>query len=332
MKPTIIIPTRNRASDLKIAINSIIKQTYSDEFEVIIVDNASTDNTLQVYEEVNRGKPEHIIFKYIYENVLGLLSGRHKGALSASNEILIFIDDDIKADSNWLTSIMWAFKEKEIDMVGGPSYPMYEGVPQEWEKRLWQMSDEEKYCSYYSLIDLGDKGKYTDPNFVWGLNFSITKKALLKCGGFHPDCMPSEMQKFQGDGETGLTEKFKSLGYKAWYSPGARVGHLVSKDRLTLNYIYKRTFYQGVCDSYSLIRKMHGLTGWKLKLSHPFLIKMKVKKALKVIYPQKDKLKKAMSDGYYNGYWFHQREAAADKGLVNWIVKKDYWDYNLPTE
>lgn len=66
------------------------------------------------------------------------------------------------------------------------------------------------------------------------------------------------MQHFQGDGETGLTQKANANGYKAIYQPKALVFHQVLKQRMTYEYFDHRYFHQGICDSYSEIRRNNG--------------------------------------------------------------------------
>jgi len=103
IKATIIIPTRNRANYLSSSILSLTKQTYpASHFEIIIVDNGSTDNTKEISKKLISKYTDNRI-NYIYEPEPGLLSGRHRGAFEAKGDILIFIDDDIIAYNYWLS-------------------------------------------------------------------------------------------------------------------------------------------------------------------------------------------------------------------------------------
>src|SRR5262249_15823903 len=106
-----------------------------------------------------------------------------------------------------------------------------------------------------SLLELGGNTIEIHPNYIWGLNFAIRRRALFDLGGFHPDCVPDALQHFQGDGETGLTMKALAQGYKAVFTPGAMVYHFISPSRMTPEYFERRAYFQGVCDSYSRIRR-----------------------------------------------------------------------------
>jgi len=251
---SIIIPTQNRCFLLEITLNSLIKLIHDfNNIEILIIDNASTDHTKIITERIiNQNKDKKIY--YIYEPIAGLQSGRQKGASIAKGDILVFIDDDIVADTNWINAIDESFKEETVQLVGGRCLPNYEIEPPYWTDYLWTKTTDYKMCGYYSLIDQGDVIKETDPNLVFGLNFAIRKLTLFDLGGFNPDCIPKNLQRFQGDGESGLTRKLKLKKYKAIYNPKALVYHAVPKERMTIEYIEKRMYYQGVCDSYSKIR------------------------------------------------------------------------------
>jgi glucosyl-dolichyl phosphate glucuronosyltransferase len=335
---SIIIPTLNRADVLELAIRSFCQQKFPvDNFEIIVVDNASTDRTADVAEQLMCEFPLHQL-RYVYEPVPGLLSGRHRGALEARGEILTFVDDDIEADPHWLQAIQSSFDDSDVQLVGGRNLPKYEAEPPEWLDWFWEDHPYGKSFGSLSLLDFGDQVREIDANYVWGLNFSIRKSALLELGGFHPDCVPSHVQHFQGDGESGLTQKANSRGFKAIYQPEALVYHSVSKDRMTYTYFDKRYFYQGVCDSYSKIRadqKFQTVDQIKISwrdLKQGFSLRVLSQRIRKAIYPPSDRdaLRKRFYQAHQQGYQFHQNAVRQCPELCDWILKSDYWDYELP--
>jgi glycosyltransferase involved in cell wall biosynthesis len=299
-----------------------------------VVDNGSTDNTKKiVYEAIKKFTKLNI--RYIYEPEPGLLAARHKGVFEAKGEIVIFIDDDIEVTSDWFFEIYKTFKDKNIHLVGGKCLPKYEIIPPFWEKNLWEKKGDSRFCVCYSLVDLGDKIKEVDPLYVFGLNFAVRRKTLFDLGGFHPDTYPKKYQRFQGDGETGLAFKMKKKGSKAIYNPKIKVYHFITKERLTIKYLEERMFFQGVCDSYSNIRKNQGVTAKRLKSSiiesifaATNLFKEKIFKS-KYNVSAKD-LQMKMTKAYKNGYNFHQTEVRRDSKLLAWVLKENYFDYRLP--
>jgi glucosyl-dolichyl phosphate glucuronosyltransferase len=332
-KFTIVIPTFNRDLFLNRAIFSLIGQNFAPEqFEILVVDNGSTDSTKDVAESSIATYPSHQIL-YIYEPEPGLLSGRHRGALEAKGDILIFIDDDIEADINWLQAIKESFDDPTVQLVGGRNLPKYEVEPPEWLEWFWCDHPYGKLCGYLSLLDLGDLVREIDANYVWGLNFSIRKSALFELGGFHPDSVPQHLQYFQGDGETGLTQKAQRKGYKAIYQPKALVLHNIPQERMNYAYFDKRSFFQGVCDSYSFIRETEGQLkhiSFIDKIKAPLIrLKQEIKKS-KRMPNERDLLKKRFHISYQRGYQFHQNAILQNPKLLEWVLKQDYWDYGLP--
>lgn len=335
---SIIIPTLNRANSLKPAIQSFCQQNFPvDQFEILVVDNGSTDATKQMTEAMITAYSSHQI-RYLYEPEPGLLSGRHRGALEAKGEILTFVDDDIEADINWLQAIKESFDDLTVQLVGGRNLPKYDAEPPEWLKWFWSEHPYGRVCGSLSLLDFGDQVREIDANYVWGLNFSIRKNALLELGGFHPDCIPSHLQHFQGDGESGLTQQANSRGFKAIYQPQALVHHSVSKDRMTYTYFDKRYFYQGVCDSYTKIRAAKKLQmidrvkiPWRFLKQKLFLqfVRQRVKRVIRCP-SDRDILCERFQQAYQQGYQFHQNAARQCPELRDWILKSDYWDYKLP--
>lgn len=334
---SIIIPTFNRENLLCLALDSFARQEFPiDKFEILIIDNGSTDNTKQVVENAIAVHPHHNIC-YIHEPEPGLLSGRHRGALEAKGDIFTFVDDDIQADLSWLQAIEDTFSNSSVQLVGGRNLPKYEVNPPEWLEGFWEEHPYGRTCSQLSLLDFGNQIHEIDANYIWGLNFSIRKQALFELGGFHPDIVPKSLQYFQGDGETGLTLKANQLGYKAIYQPKAMVLHNIPKERMTYKYFEKRYFYQGVCNSYTDIRRTKG------KLEKESFLE-KLKKPAKVLnrtitsllaenkyrQEEREELKKSFYNVFLKGYNFHKILAYNNPKLLDWICKENYWDYKLP--
>lgn len=344
MKASIIIPSCNRADQLFRCMNSLVTLDFPfGEYEIIVVDNGSKDNTKEVVDKYIINYPAHTI-RYFYDEISGLLTGRHRGAKEAQSEILIFVDDDIHADQGWLSAIVDTFKRNAgIHFVGGKCLPKYEKEPPSWLNYFWKSipGDGKMLCDL-SLCDFGEVEKEIDPTWVFGLNFSIRKASLYELGGFHPDCISAHFQHFQGDGEFGLSIKAIEKGYKAFYNPKALVYHEVPADRMTLGYFDKRYFYLGVCNSYTEIRKNNGiskvvtLTNIKKNIKnilHP-MYRMVSPKPVILIQSEIDFEKEMLFTRFQTmekaGYNFHQEIVRKSSVVLEWVLKENYFDYNLP--
>lgn len=339
MLASLIIPTRNRAKELTATLKSISIQQRLAEIEVIVIDNGSTDSTKQVVADYQNQIPNLV---YEYNDIPGLLTGRHRGAEMAQTNILCFLDDDVELNPNYTSALIDLFQsDASIQLATGPCLPNYEVSPPEWLSYLWDDVAEGKYCAWLSLLDFGQTRRDIDPNFVWGLNFCIRKNILLELGGFHPDCIPDHLQQYQGDGETGLTLKAIEKKYRAVYEPGLALKHYVPKERLVEKYYHKRAYYQGVCNSYTHLRKQQYQSALlkKSKLKklrdklHPYyswIKKIYQKDEPAILPPQIAELMTEIGKSGKRGYEFHQKHFNEDEKVREWVLKENYWDYRLP--
>jgi glycosyltransferase involved in cell wall biosynthesis len=249
MKLSVIIPTRNRADLLKKVLESIVKQSLNQlYFEVIVVDNGSSDNTRAIMHDFNSQIKN---LRYFYDATPGLHVGRHLGLKESKNEILVYLDDDVELLPEHLENVLESFNDNEVVLVGGKNLPRFESTPPTWLQKMW---DETKIIGHLSIIDLGDDIKMINSNYVWGCNFSIKKSVLYEAGGFHPDAMPQELIKFRGDGESYISQYIADKKYTTLYNPKVSVYHFVPNNRMTEEYFCTRMYNQGISDSYTKLR------------------------------------------------------------------------------
>jgi glycosyltransferase involved in cell wall biosynthesis len=329
---SVIVPTFNRGRLLRAMLQSLGRNLgCREDIEVVIVDNGSTDDTRAIYYTVKSSFPA-IQWQYFYEPMPGLLSGRHKGAKEARGQMLSYLDDDVLLSPTWLEGLTEAFSNPEIALVGGPSAPEFERVPPRWLEELWHEDDGRRILSALSLIDSGPKVREVDPLYVFGLNFSIRRAVFEECGGFHPDCIPVPLQRYQGDGETGLSLKVRAAGLRALYHPWVAVKHVIPASRMTLESFERRGFYQGVCDSYSEIRRERRVRtsprpSWR-DLVRP--AKWKVERECIVRAPSAEGVRKMMARAHFAGVQFHRNEVRNDPKLLWWVLRENYFHYCLP--
>ncbi len=323
---SVIIPTRNRAKYLYKALESITKQNFpKEEFEVIVVDNGSTDNTKEV---VNSFQNKLKNLKYFYEKTPGLHVGRHKGLKESTADILVYADDDIEAFPTWLEGINESFEDPSVALVGGNNLPNYEVPPPQWVELLWGNTPLGQANGMYSVLDFGNKIHEIYPHFVWGCNFSIRKEVLIRVGGFHPDGMPDEFLRYRGDGESAVSGEILRSGQKTVFNPKASVYHLVPAKRMTFDYIFKRGYIQGISDSYSSIRQKHKVdprrtirTSILRQIHH---LRMQVNGLISTGMRPHDQFRL----GWFKGYLYHQHEVSNDERLLEWVVRENYFGEN----
>ncbi|MES4787379.1 MAG: glycosyl transferase family 2, partial [Nitrospiraceae bacterium] len=182
MKPmlsriSVVVCTHNRAECINTALQSLQRQTLPSNFyEILLVDNASTDNT---YQEVRRWAATTPNLRYVCEHRLGLSFARNTGALLSTTPYIAYMDDDAYADPQWLESIVEAFEnsKKFIGVVGGRVWLDWGGAPPSWLPQ--------QYWSLYTYLDQGNQGHFLSPGeYLVGANMAFHRATLLDQGGF----------------------------------------------------------------------------------------------------------------------------------------------------
>ena len=254
MKLSIIIPTRNRAQYLDKMLDSLLQQTVSkEEFEVIIIDNGSTDSTRFICR--NRRK-DFLHFKYIFEKKPGLHFGRNRGFLEAKGKYLLFADDDIIAFPTWVEGILEGFKYENVALVGGNVIPKFEKAEPEWIKDFLVYKDGFYIMSQLSVIWTNmQANKIVNPYYIFGCNFGVKREVLEKCEGFHPDGMPSNLLMYRGDGESYVSQYVREHGLKAMFVPKAAVYHVMPQERTSVSYLCKKGKCDGISNMYTTLRQ-----------------------------------------------------------------------------
>ena len=340
IKYSIIIPTCNKELVKRCLeyLSLLNKPKY--DYEILVVHNVSKDDVKSVTDEFN-SKISNL--RYIYEEKYGLMPSRHRGAKEAQGEILCYLDDDSFVDKNWLIAIEETFENTDVVLAGGNNFPLYESPPPKWLKYFW-INEEYGCCmGELSLINFCNKKMKLPAWFAFGCNFIIKKGVFFKMGGTNPDVVPKDKQRFQGDGETALSLKLNEQGYVLDFNPKIKIKHLVTNERMTLEYFQKRAFYQGVCDSFSKIRKDNGFTYYSfilnenIKLYYSYSLFKRIYEKFKRYFLKIEKnknknyafylnIKAAYEKSYQEGFDFHQNEVKNDPELLKWVLKENYLD------
>jgi glycosyltransferase involved in cell wall biosynthesis len=241
--PTIsaIICTHNRQDYLGAAIDSLLAQT-CESFEVIVVDNASSDRTRDIVE----ARLSHPRLKYIYESTLGLSVARNTGAQAARGEILAYLDDDAVASRDWLQVIEQAYQANEKLAIAGGKVTLI--WPEGATAPPWLSSG---LASNLGAYDLGDRPvSITEPGLTpRGLNYSIRRTFLEQAGGFDIN-LGRVGKNLLSNEELHMTQMALRLGWQVYYLPEALVAHNVAPERLQRSWFLSRGWWQGISECY----------------------------------------------------------------------------------
>lgn len=238
MKITVIVCTYNRCGILTKALNSIAGQSLpaSVEWDVLVVDNNSSDKTREVIEEFCERYPER--FHYLFEPQPGLSNARNAGIREARGDILAFTDDDVTVEPTWLENLTAPLHDPAWAGAGGRVLPDWPCNPPRWLPRDGLYS-----LAAIVLFDLGDKsGELTETPF--GANMAFRKEVFEKYGGFRID-LGHIGDKLVGHDDSEFGHRLFAGGERLRYEPSAVVHHPVTQDRMQKSYFLKYKFDAG---------------------------------------------------------------------------------------
>lgn len=226
---TVAIPTYNRANFLRQILSGLAGQDYAPAgFEVLVVDNNSTDETRAVVEEFAGAATAP---RYIQEPTQGLNHARNRAIAEARGEIVVFADDDILVPTDWLTNLTGPIESdalRRIGAVGGEVIPVFpDGVPgwvSHWHRPL-------KYRE-----EAGPISKQP-----MGANLAFPKWVFERLGLFEPTLDRCAKYLFDG-GDGDMIRRVRAAGLEVWFAPAARVEHQIPASRTSLRYNARHAF------------------------------------------------------------------------------------------
>jgi len=256
---SVVIGTYNRCEVLRGALESLLNQdSGGTEYEVIVVDNNSTDDTRKMVDNLRENLGRNNLI-YCFERTQGVSHARNRGITVARGRLIAFTDDDIRPARNWISSVREGFnKFPNADCIGGKVLP-----PPSVEFPAWLTA---KHWTPLALLDLGSKPINLDVRNGPGLvaaNMAVRASVFTDVGTFQPQLQrvkngigSMEDHEFQ----LRLMSAQKSL----MYVPDLVVHAHVLPERLTRD--YHRRWYRGHGYFYAVMRSDDFETSSKLRV------------------------------------------------------------------
>jgi glycosyltransferase involved in cell wall biosynthesis len=240
---SVVICTHNRSALLADTIASVKEQTYPPEFyEIVVVDNASTDKTRQVVQTL---QDKIASLRYVYEPRLGKSFACNAGAREASGDVVAYTDDDVVIDHGWLEGLAegYRFGGPNIGAVGGAIRVLWEGARPSWlpPELEGYLGDTRRLGDKLRVLNYGDG--------LNGANLSALRSTLTDVGGFPVHLGPSGVSNLaRYDEDLAFCQRVWRHGKQIAFVPHALVYHRVSSSRVTRSFFLRRGYAQGASD------------------------------------------------------------------------------------
>jgi len=232
---SVVVCTYNRSDVLSGALDSLMNQTLNQpDYEVIVVDNNSTDDTCHV---AGGFSANHRNLFYHLETKQGLSHARNLGWKVARGDYVGYVDDDCKMPDQFLTVAKDIVKRISPVAFGGPSYAFYNS------------SKPVLYKDSYASHEPYENPRYLDEQEcvnIFGMNMFFQRSVLATVGGFDPNYGMVGDTVYYGE-ETVLLKRISEIyaNQSIYYDPRLYVYHLVMAHKMSINWILKSAFGRG---------------------------------------------------------------------------------------
>ena len=270
-----IVVTYNRPLSCKKTISSLLSQSIL-PYEIIIVDDASS-------KPFEFNHPLVKVFRNQFE--LGLSASRNIGVKVSRGDIVAFIDDDAIADRDWIKNIEYAFREYDADIVGGPVFPLFLSKPPEW----------------FDIKQFGWSVGINKKDII-GCNFAV-KRSVFERIGYFDENLGRKYGKLLSGEESEFLQRARYANLRVLFMPEIKVHHIVHPHRLTLYYLMKRVWWQGITEYYYLLSQPKSFHKAILKLSLKKMVSIALS-ALRILLSPKNRRRGLLTLTLQTGFFY----------------------------
>lgn len=203
--------------------------------QLVLIDNNSPDRTPEVMAEWQQRFPRCV---HRRETQQGLSYARNAGLNAATEEVVVFLDDDVELHDAWLPELLQPFTQARVAAVGGKVLAHGSSDLPDWLPR--------EYGYLVSVFDPFDSAQETDK--VMGANFALRASVVRQVGAFDP-ALGRKGSKLLGGEEVDLFNRVRSAGGVVWYTPKSIVFHKIA-NKLRKEYIVDYAYWLGVSEAH----------------------------------------------------------------------------------
>jgi glycosyltransferase involved in cell wall biosynthesis len=261
MRVTVAICTYNRAALLDRTLDAFehLRIPSDVEWEILVVNNNSSDRT----DDVVASHAARVPVRRLFERQPGKSNAANRAVREARGELLLWTDDDVIVDREWLAEYVSAARQwPHAAYFGGTVDPWFETDPPEWIANNVQLLGEP-----YALAQHGERIFALNDQAVVGANMA-TRTAVQREFPFNPTLGPTGGRAMRGE-DTELVARFRAAGLPGVWVGSAKVRHWISNERLSVKYLWH--WYSGLGNyvahkaTPSNVPRLFGAPRWALK-------------------------------------------------------------------
>ncbi|HET7694288.1 MAG TPA: glycosyltransferase family A protein [Vicinamibacterales bacterium] len=238
MTYSVVIATYNRAEDLRGTLESLAALRPDGDWEAIVVDNNSTDDTRAVVEAAARRFP--VSLRYIFEPEQGRSPALNAGIRAARGAVVATTDDDVRVEPDWLTRAGEALRRLDCDYVGGRVLPIW-GAP----RPVWLPDHGGKHWAVIALLDYGPAPIEFGARVPLGVNMAFHRRAFDRAGLFDPHT-GRKAGTLLGQEVREWCIRARAAGVRGVYAPELSLRHIIPASRLNKRYFRRWFYWRGV--------------------------------------------------------------------------------------
>lgn len=292
-KVSIIVATYNRASLLGETLVSLAHhlatESINADVEVIVVDNNSSDDTTAVANSFKSGFAD---LKVIFESKQGLSPARNAGLAIAGGDFIVFLDDDVELEANWLNGLLCEFTDPEISVVGGKVLAFGNRTLPDWLPH--------EYAYLVSVFDPSEV--VVDLPTVMGGNSAVRRRVFETTGMFNPT-LGRRGNKLLGGEEVEFYRRISAAGGRIVYTPHATILHKID-NKIREDYVIDYAYWLGVSEA-NIDKDIIGYSKFLMKCFRSIVFPLFVYPIQKIFWNSKSsgvkyRIKMQYAKGYLN--------------------------------
>jgi glycosyltransferase involved in cell wall biosynthesis len=268
LEASVCICTYNGANRIEIVLAALACQTLDRaDWEVLVIDNASTDGTSQLAVGFIKEKLD-VSGRVVREEKPGLSFARARAAREARGEILCFLDDDNIPAMDFVAAAVRAFAERpKAAVIGGKVLPRWEIKPTLLAEAVAPFA--------LAICDLGESARCMDGmgGGIVGAGLCVRRTLLQEI--FHVTNTASLVTDRTGNnlisgGDLAISVAARQMGRECWYVPTMQIEHVLPAGRMDKKYLLR--LYEGIGRGQAAVRKLYD---WKARTPLAWLIGLK---------------------------------------------------------